>query len=80
MELVVHDRTLIPACVEALSSTPSASPLWMRAQGGLPSRHARLVWEGAVGIESLYPVRAIAVADLPDAYGAAASSCSSRWT
>jgi hypothetical protein len=44
-------------------------------QSGLSrARHARLVWEGAVGIESLYPVQAIAVADLPEAYGAAASS------
>jgi hypothetical protein len=38
------------------------------------ARHARLAWQAAVGKESLYPVQAIAVAELPKSYGTAGSS------
>ena len=38
------------------------------------ARHARLVWQAAVGEEGLHPVQAIAVAELPASYGAAAST------
>jgi hypothetical protein len=38
------------------------------------ARHARLVWQGAVGKDPLFPVQAIAVAELPASYGAATST------
>lgn len=38
------------------------------------ARHARLVWQGAAGEEPLYPVQAIAAAELPASYGAATST------
>jgi hypothetical protein len=37
------------------------------------ARHARLAWQASVGNETLYPVQAIAVAELPASYGIAAS-------
>ena len=38
------------------------------------ARHARLAWQADMGKESLYPVQAIAVAELPASYGTAGSS------
>jgi len=45
-----------------------------RRSGYNRARHARLAWRPAVGIESLYPVEAIASAQLPSSYGVAASA------
>lgn len=33
------------------------------------ARHTRLAWQAAVGVESLYPVEAVAAAALPSSYG-----------
>jgi hypothetical protein len=33
------------------------------------ARHVRLAWQAAAGVESLYPVEAVAAAELPAAYG-----------
>lgn len=77
----------VSALAEALNSSPLQQVLmnWcthMRIDGFKPfhrsgfnrARHARLVWQGSVGREGLYPVQAIATAELPASYGTAASS------
>lgn len=41
-----------------------------RRSGYNRARHARLIWQAAVSVKSLYPVEAVASAELPTAYGA----------
>jgi hypothetical protein len=44
-----------------------------RRSGYNRARHARLIWQAAVSVKSLYPMEAVATAELPTSYGAPSS-------